>query len=174
MKRIVSLFAIAAMMCGTTAWAAPPDKEYIVRERLTNEFLTDCGDFEVRMDYWWEGYERSYFNRDGSLNRIFMKYDFPGGIYYNASNPSYWLAGTAEHSQSWIHFKDGEPVDLVSVGPDAKITVPGYGVVFINTGRFIWDFSEQTLTFVAGPLDWTRSWTADGGDFDALCAALRP
>lgn len=168
MKRIIAAFAMAMVVCGSAAWANKP-VEYPLAEKVTGFLVTDCGDFLVLLDYRVEGYERHYFNSDGSLNRIFVNWDFPDGIYYNADNPSYWLEGTAEHSQAWTHFdENGDPINYVYVGPSFRVIVPGYGVVFLTTGRGIWDYSAGKLTFLAGPQ------MSETGESEALCAALRP
>ena len=170
MKRIITASAIAMMVCGSAAWADKP-VVYPVSDQVTGALLADCGDFLILTDYRIEGYQRHYFNSDGSLNRIFYNLDFPDGIYYNASDPSYWLAGTGEHSQSWQHFdENGDPVNFMYSGVEIKVTVPGYGVVFTQAGHMKWEFNGgvwQPVLF-AGPLDYAR------GDFDAICAALRP
>jgi hypothetical protein len=168
MKPIISMCAIAAMTCSVAAWADKPE-QYPIAYQVTGFLVADCGDFLVLQDYGVEGYERHYFNKDGSLNRIFSNLDFPDGIYYNANDPSYWLAGTAEHTQSWLHFdENGDPINYVESGPAFRIIVPGYGAVFIGTGHAIYDANAGQWTFLAGPRDFLR------GNFDALCAALRP
>jgi len=166
-KQIVWPCAIAAMMCGVAAWADKPEQYPIEPTQITGEFLADCGDFLVLTDYRLEGFGRNYFNEDGSPNRIFLRFDAVDSIYYNSEDPSYWVAGSGEHAQFWIHFKDGEPINQVATGPSYKVTVPGYGAVFMAVGRVHFDYTTGEVTFQAGQADIL-------GNFDAICAALRP
>ena len=157
------------MACASAAWADKPEQYPMESFQVTGELVGDCGDFLVLSDYRVEETERRYFNSDGTLNRIMFDMEFPDGIYYNSNDPSYWLPGKAEHRQVWYHFKDGVAYDAVVVGPTYRVVAPGYGVVLIDTGRFVFDLTLGEITFSAGPHDVIIS-----GDFDAICAALRP
>jgi len=172
MKRITAALAIATMVCGSAAWADKPVQYPVGPDQVTGFFVADCGDFFVLSDFRSEGYARDHFNSDGSLNRTFFNLQYPDGIYYNANDPSYWLAGKAEHTQQWMYFQNGMATKFVEVGPVFKVTVPGYGVVFHATGRKIWEYNQDLgqweNTWGAGPSDYLE------GNSDALCAALRP
>jgi hypothetical protein len=170
MKPIISMCAIAAMTCSVAAWADKPI-EYPISFQVTGAPLTDCGDFLILQDYRVEGYERQYFNKDGSLNKIFRNLAFPDGVYYNANDPSYWLPGHGEQSQIWFHFdENGDLINYVYAGVELKVTVPGYGVVITQAGHMVWEFNGAAWEpkLLAGRLDYAR------GEFDAFCAALRP
>lgn len=167
MKPTILICAMAAMMFSALAWASKP-QTFPIEDQIVGEVVADCGDFLLLGDYRVEGYVRIYFNRDGSINREFYNLDFPDSIYYNEDYPGEWLAGTSEHKQGWIYYEDGAPIEGAEAGPAFKVTVPGYGVVLLSTGRFIFDFSIGEFTFVAGPHYF------DEGAFDAICAVLRP
>lgn len=168
MKLINAAFAIAALICGTTAWAVTPVRVPLESFQVVGEEFTDCGDFKVLDDWGYEGEEITYFNEDGSINRIMYKLRFPGGIYYNSNQPSYWLSGNAEHATRWLYFKDGEPTTATAVNHSIFVTAPGYGVVFKTASRLEIDWVTGEITFQAGTDDY------QAGNFDALCAALRP
>jgi hypothetical protein len=52
-------------------------------------------------------------------------------------------------------------------GPVAKYTVPGVGIVFLDTGTGSWSEPDDTLLFLSG-----GPHQAINGDFDAFCAAF--
>ena len=157
-----------AMVCGAAAWAGKPEQFPFGPFFNTQEEVTDCGDFRVLTDYTVVGYNRSYLNKDGSLDRQFTNVDFLDSIYYNSNRPSYWLPGTAEHAQQWLHFdEDGTAIDVVFSGSPTRVILPGYGSVFMGVGRIKFDLVTGEVTFT-GRFDQLT------GNNDALCAALRP
>jgi len=171
MKRIIAAFAIAGMVCGSAAWADKPVQYPGWTDIVTGAPLADCGDFWILVDFRGEvKYERHYFNNDGSINRIFWPVWWHDSIYYNSNDPSYWVAGTAEHQQQWLYFKDGVPVAYSPNGPMIHVNIPGYGPVALVTGTWEFDLTLGRVTFMSNP----HNWVLETGEFDAFCAALRP
>ena len=169
MKTIVSMCAIAAMTFSVAAWADKPEQTPMSWTEVGSPAF-DCGDFFILYDLRLDGYERDYFNSDGSISRILFHFAFRDTVYYNSNDPSYWLAGTAEHQNQWVYFKDGAPVLYAPVGPILRVIVPGYGPVAMATGRWIYDIATQELVFNSNPHNGEFHY----GDMDAFCAALRP
>jgi len=160
--------SVLAMMSSVAAWGDKPEQVPFGPFFNTQEEVTDCGDFRVLTDYTVIGHNRLYLNKDGSLDRIFTNVDFVDAIYYNSNDPSYWLPGTAEHAQQWLHFDDDETlIDMIVTGSPTRVILPGYGSVFMGVGRIKFDLVTGEVTFT-GRLDQLT------GNNDALCAALRP
>jgi hypothetical protein len=166
MKTVMMALGALAITCSVAAWAGKPERIPIAGG-ATGELVTDCGDFELLTDYQAEGYVLNYFNRDGSLDKVFVNVDFVGGIYYNADDPSYWLPGVAEHAQRWYYMKDGG-MQWVEIGSPFRVILPGHGPVLMGVGRLVHDLTTGAITFMAG------RWDPYVGNFDAICAALRP
>ncbi|MFN2201970.1 MAG: hypothetical protein ACK2UO_12235 [Caldilineaceae bacterium] len=166
MKPIISMCAIAAMTCSVAAWADKP-VEYPISYSAYANPLFECGDFQILFDTRVEGYERHYFNNDGSLNRILYHVAFRDTVYYNSNDPTYWLPGTAEHQQQWLYFENGVPVLYSPAGPIVRVILPGYGPVALWTGTWVYDITLGELVFNSHPRNFTF-------ESDAFCAALRP
>jgi hypothetical protein len=168
MKTWTMALSVLAMLCSVAAWADKPERSPFGPFFNTQEEVTDCGDFRVLTDYTVVGYNRFYLNKDGSLDRLFTNVDFLDGIYYNSNEPSYWLPGTAEHAQQWLHFDDDETaIDVIFSGSPTRVILPGSGSVFMGVGRIKFDLVTGEVTFT-GRFDQLT------GNNDALCAALRP
>ena len=170
--RVTALFALAACFAGgTVAWADKPEQKLFDPIEVTGEILLDCGDFLVKADYRVEGFVRFYYRKDGSLSRLFMHLNLPYSIYYNADHPSYWLPGKAEGQRSWDDFDEtGNWIGQTRTGATIRVIAPGYGPVFIDVGRWVYDATLDEFTFMAGKHDWFGEQVQS----DAICAALRP
>jgi len=174
MKRIFAAVAMTMMVCASAAWADKPEQFPMSYSEYGNP-LFDCGDFLILQDVRVEGYQRHYFNNDGSLNRILYHVAFRDSVYYNSNDPSYWLPGTAEHQSQWLYFENGVPVSYSPNGPLARVILPGYGPVALMTGTWVYDITLGEMVFMPNPR--TREvWDglAYGGELEAFCAALRP
>ena len=157
-----------AMVCGAAAWAGKPEQFPAWSSQIVGEEVANCGDFLVLTDYTVDAKGRAYFNKDGSINRLFFDFDVPQSIYYNSGDASYWLPGTGEHIQQWFHFGEDESLtDIVTIGVAVRVILPGYGPVLMGIGRFKRDLITGESTF-NGQFDQFN------GNIDAICAALRP
>jgi hypothetical protein len=165
-KLVVSIFFIAAFSVASVAIAAPPIKATIGPFEVVGQFVADCGDFQVLNDYRFEATIHDYFDKSGVNYKSLIKQWYSPSIYYNSTEPSFWVAGNpAEHEQIWLNFEKGF---LAASGPAVKVVLPGGGVVFHSAGRVVFDFALGEFVFIAGPHDPIY------GNVGALCAALRP
>jgi hypothetical protein len=65
---------------------------------------------------------------------------------------------TYNHDGTWTYTRRG---------PVAKYTVPGSGIVFLDTGTGTWSEPDENLLFLSG-----GAHQAINGDFDEFCAAF--
>lgn len=124
-----------------------------------NMMVADCGTFEVWDEYelFWSGYV--HFDREGNPVRIVQHVWGSDRLYNSVTGKSF--SGT---------INSGEIVDLVEgqaiqSGTIFRIVVPGSGAVFLDVGRYVFDF-EDGLVFLKGRHQFFE------GDFEGLCAAL--
>ena len=165
-KLVGAVISCAALSIASAAIAAPPVKSTVGPFDVVGQFVADCGDFQVLNDYRFEAIIHDYYDKNGANYKSLVKQWYSPSIYYNSSEPSYWLAGNpAQHEHVWLKFEEGF---LAASGPAVKITLPGHGVIFHTAGRVVFDFALGEFVFVAGPHD------SLFGEVDALCAALRP
>ena len=174
MKPIISICAIAAMTCSVATWADRSTQSPI-SEQVTGQWVTDCGDFLVLEDYRIEGFQRSYFREDGSLSRVFGHVSYPDSVFYNAADPSYWVPGKPTTNSNWVYFDEsGNPISQARMGASLRIILPGYGPVYVDVGRWVFDTTLGEFVFMAGQHDHFEGLLQGQQETDALCAALRP
>jgi hypothetical protein len=122
-------------------------------------FVTDCGTFDVLDTFQLSASGRLFFDRGGNPIRI-VEHVW-GSDRLSNSNTGTSLTGT---------INSGEIVDLVEGkatqnGAVFRIVAPGAGALFVDVGRFVFDFSDG-LVFLKGQHQFFDS------DFEALCTAL--
>lgn len=160
MKHLVLLLAL--LLTAAMAQAAPP-------ERWADEFeehfeLVDCGDFQIWDDALIFVDGKDFFDRDGNHIRSQLKFLGFDDLYSTADPGGTHLTGTAHLNVRQTFDKNGDPLLWVQQGIAVAIVVPGYGPVFMDVGRLIWDEVTGELVFSAGRHhDWNF------GDFEALC-----
>jgi hypothetical protein len=79
------------------------------------------------------------------------------GTTLTQRNEAYSTVVIYNHDGSWTYTQRG---------PFDKFTVPGVGIVLLDTGIATWQEPEENLLFAGGPHQ------AVNGDFDSFCAAF--
>lgn len=126
--------------------------------------VVDCGDFSVWDDAWIIEDVKDFFDKDGNFVRSdshftayddLFRFDDPEGVH---------LTGTA-HLKARISFEENGDMLWTQSGLAVKIIVPGYGPIFIDAGRLVFNMDNGwELIFSAGK---NHDWNF--GDFAALC-----
>ena len=159
MKNLVLLLAL--LLTAAMAQAAPPERW---TDEVADHFeLVDCGDFQIWDDalIFLDG--KDFFDRDGNYVRSQIKFLAFDDLYNKDDPDGTHLTGTAHLNVRLIFDKTGDPL-WVQQGIAIAIVVPGYGPVFMDVGRLIWNDATGDLVFSAGRHhDWNF------GDFEALC-----
>jgi len=87
--------------------------------------------------------------------------------YYNSSDPDkFVLGGPGEVETDHTIYENGVPVMTLSSGTIFKIILPGYGPIFLETGRVIYDFETGQYAPNSGHNQWVDQ------DLAALCSVL--
>ena len=171
MRRVFQLFVPVVTMLVWFALLAPPavanmqvKNVYHVDETYTE---TEMCPFDLRV------------HLDGSFKQVDY-YDDSGFLYKSIATPGgggpFTITNTA-HGTTLI--QKGEAFSTVVLynhdgtwtyterGPVAKYTVPGVGIVFLETGTGTWSEPDETLLFLSG-----GPHQGVNGDFDEFCASF--
>jgi hypothetical protein len=156
MKRIIAAFAIAMMVCGSAAWA---DSARPIVEEFDAQFfdapIIDCNDyglgFWILADATFHFKQTSFFDRDGNLLRIRVRWTLDDGVYKNSLDPSRQIGlEPGWGANQWIDVYSGE---TVQTGAYTRVVVPGRGPLYFSAGRLV-IAGDGTITFQAGKLAW--------------------
>ncbi len=161
---LVGIIAIIAFGSVSTALAVPPLKEKFGPFDDVGFFVTDCGDFNVLLDFTIQGHFIVFFDKDGNPVKVSEHFEFPNDVYYNSESPEVSFTGNGVQN---LHF-DYVDNNLAIAGLQFKLTIPGQGVIFHEVGRLFIDLVTGDVLMQAGPADFSDGNTA------ALCAALTP
>lgn len=122
-------------------------------------FVTDCGDFEIWDDF------TTFFSA-----KVFLDADKPSRVVEHIWGSDTFVNTTTGESLSGT-FNNGEIVDLSESsvnqnGTNGRITLPGVGLVFIDVGRYVFNFATDEYTFVSGKHGFIDE------DYTKLCEVL--
>ena len=141
---VVGLFAALTMVV-TGATAAHAGSPPVNTDEFVegDDFLFDCGDFDLRDQFTLRSSGKVFFDAAGNPVRIVQQVTGSDTFYNSVTGES--VTGTINSGET-VNFVDGTATQNGSVG---RITVPGMGVVFFDVGKYIIDFDEG-LVFLAG------------------------
>jgi hypothetical protein len=169
MKKLIgSLLAIAVLTFMSAANAMPPTRWTVGPLIFVGFYVGNCGDFNILSDYGVHSDWVLYYDDAGNPVRLTRKVFVENGnaIYYNSSDPSYWLPGG--NGEREVNTFDLVNRTVTTTAASFKVKLPGDGVIFMNAGRIVLDRVTGEVLFQAGQMDFYD------GNLDALCAALRP
>jgi len=163
-KAEILILTIVLTMTSFSATAMPPTKGVFAPIEQEGFFIADCGSFQVLSDFVVVIEFADHYDKQGEL--IFTNYRLWSGdvTYYNSTDPSISVIekqGNREITR-W-YWQDGWLADL---GNFFKITLPGQGVVFHQTGLALLSLDTFEIFFSAGPHDYSDENVA------AVCAAF--
>jgi len=165
-RRCVLGVAIAFLIAGSMTFAqGPPTRDLLLYE-IRDWPVADCGEFQV-LGYYDILYRVTYrFDKFGNMTKEFDKAFLSGGParYENSLDPSKQVTGIPKEHE--IDLWDYENGLFTGRGPTFLITVPGYGRIFAETGRYVIDLNTGDLLFNSG-----QNQAFDGSV--ALCDYLR-
>ena len=132
----------------------------------TGVVVGQCGNFDVLNDFTALLSGTIVYDKSGVAVQTIQHYRLIGeSIYYNSANPEKSvLGGPAEHELDRIDMTTG--IVYVS-GPSFKIRVPGYGLIFAETGHIVIDETTGQVVFNSGHNQYVDQ------DLAALCNHLK-
>jgi hypothetical protein len=155
------LLLLALLLVVLPAHATKPDANTIEFSDLVE--VADCGDFMVMDDAWIIMESKDFYGTNGDYIRTQLKLTGFDDLYSDADPEGIHLTGTAHLNVRLTFDKNGDPL-WVQQGLAVAIVVPGYGPLFFDAGKLIWNDATGELVFSAGRQhDWNF------GDFEALC-----
>ena len=156
---IAAVLGLAVMLVISPA-ASADRPMHISGSDAGDDFLADCGDFDLRDSFTFEFEGTVFSDDDGNVTRV---------VEHVGGSDTFYNSVTGESVTGTIN--SGEIVDLVNGtvtqnGTIGRITVPGEGAFFFDVGKYIIDF-EEGLVFLAGS---HHAFFEE--DYDRLCELL--
>ena len=170
MRRLMKLFVPVAAAVVGVALLAPPALANTVVKTLNHVDFTyvEKGVCPFNISVHLEGSYKSVDYYDGSGFLYKEINTAGGGGPFTVTNTAHGTTLTQRNEafSEMITFNRDGTWTYMRRGPVAKFTVPGGGVVLLDTGTATWSEPDEALLFSGGPHQ------AVDGDFDAFCAAF--
>jgi hypothetical protein len=162
---LAALAALVTCSLSGTALAGKPEKvNFSVVD--TGFLITECDGFDVLSDSTIEGFFLLKTDDDGNPVSARQHQAFVDDVWYNSTNPEISInAGPGQVQNDGFDFI-GDPPTWMVAGVSAKVTLPGYGVVFQEAGLVIFDLNTGEVLRKRGPSDLTE------GNSELLCSLL--
>jgi hypothetical protein len=168
-RPIVRLVGVLALILGATAlWVQPAaaNSKKTTAVQADNRFVDSrtCA-FDIRVHFFGVYRSTDYYDNSGFLYKTIIT---AGGGLFTVTEAAKGITLTMQMQTVEVvitYNADGSVNTGTDNGLVLKFTLPGSGVVLLDTGRLIFD-SEGDIVFEAGPHQ------ALHGDVEAFCAAF--
>lgn len=170
MRRVTKLVVPIASAIACVALLAPPALANMQVKTVNYVKFTyvesEICPFDIRVHL--DGFYKSvdYYDNSGFLYKTINTVG--GGGPFTVTNTAHGTTLTQQSeafSEVITYNRDGTWT-YTRRGPVARFTVPGGGIVLLDTGIASWSEPDEELLFAGGPHQ------AVDGDFDAFCAAF--
>lgn len=171
MKRVsahvVVLVALLAVVTALPASAQKRTEILKVPDVVVGATVGSCGTFDILSDWTALIHITLHFDTDGNLVRTQNQYRLIGqSRYYNSTDPDVSLLGGPGEVQA-CSFDVASNIFSYS-GNVWKVRLPGYGMIFHETGKTVINLTTNTILRDTGQNQFNDQ------DFAALCEALTP
>jgi hypothetical protein len=160
--------AVIATLSATALWAQPASANTTQRSvfQVDDTFIDkETCDFRLHFTFFGSITISDYYDNSGFLYKEIQK-GRPGPFTVTVTAKGTTLTQQNVSYNTQLTFNpDGSLKTITDNGPYNKLTVPGGGVVLLDTGHIVFD-SDFNIVFESGPRQATH------GDFDAFCAAF--
>jgi hypothetical protein len=163
---VVAALALSLAAVAPVAAAAPVVEVRHVEVSRDIPGFIDCGDYLI--DYHVDVVRTitEFRDADGSLDRVTFNIRYKGTV----TNATTGLVATDDGTRMFIDDYDAQTTTLVR--GSHHVTVPGWGIVFGETGRIVWDWNGTPVEENDGDdIEIFRSGLH--GEVSAICDALR-
>jgi hypothetical protein len=163
-RRLVALASVAIMFLGVTAPAASAVPPNIFTDQWVDDwYIGECDGFSMLTEDNVEATIKSFYDKDGSVNRVHFHFTIDG-IVYNSADPSKTLTSSAHY----VALTDEDFEVWTSSGLFYRVELPKGGPVLMEAGRASVHIVDGEPAF-----DW---WVGNNQyyeeDFADICAAL--
>ena len=163
---IAAIVGLATVLIWQTGYSVPPVKQPVSFD-VVGSFLTDCDGFSVLSDFSGEGHVIFFKDKYGNIVRQNDHILYVYGKVYNSTDSTKFLISGPTGEVENLHWDFvGDPPTIAIAGTSFKITIPGFGIALLRTGRLVFNLETGERIFQAGPLGF------QAGGRAALCAAL--
>ena len=125
--------------------------------------IVDCGDFWVVDDSWEIDKINEFYDKDGNFVRLQLIWTTYDDIYRDDEPEGAHLFGKS-HVSARISFDENGDELWTQQGQVVNITIPGYGPLFFDAGKVVYNVDNEIIFSAGKRHDWNF------GDFEALCA----
>ena len=161
-------WGLIVLLAATALWARPAAANTTVRTVFhVDETAIDRGTCGFPLRFHFSGWITitDYVDDSGFVYKTIAK-GRPGPFTVTVTAKGTSLTQqNSSFSTHIIYDRDGSPKTITDNGPYNRFTVPGGGVVLLDTGHIVFD-DEFNILFESGPRQATH------GDFAAFCAAF--
>jgi hypothetical protein len=136
-------------------------------DQIIGEKICSCEGFDVLIDYVVMVHGMLIYDKDGeAVQKVELNKVLGQDTYYNSEDPElFLLGGPGEVNHNRWNLEDGM---YYGSGIPFKVRVPGYGTIFYETGRMVFDTSTWELVSNTGQNQYHEA------DIEALCKFLTP
>ena len=150
-QRSVVAVAVTLLLMSSVAFSQDNRRteKFSIPVTVTGSVVGQCGNFDVLNDFVALLSGTIVYDKSGVVVQTIQHYHLIGeSIYYNSANPAKRVfGGPAEHELDRI---DGTTGIVYVSGPSFKIRVPGYGLIFAETGHIVVDENTGQVLFDSG------------------------
>jgi hypothetical protein len=165
--RSVVAVVVALLLMSSVGFAQGQGRseKFTIGPLVTTAFVVgNCGTFDVKVDGVGLITGNLVYNKSGQVVNDVEHYRTIGeSLYYNSENTARAVTGAPAELEN-ARYVGGY---LYASGPSWKVRVPGYGLIFAETGTLIVDLQAQQIIFNAGHNQFVDK------DLAALCDYLK-
>jgi hypothetical protein len=162
---LAAVTALVTCSLSGTALAGKPEKVNFSFPD-TGFLIAECDGFDVLSDSTIEGFFILKRDDDGNVVSVRDHQAFVDDVWYNSTNPDIKINAGPGQVENRSFDLVGDPPTLVVTGGGVRATVPGLGVVFLDTGFILLDLTTEEIVRAAGPKDFNE------GNAELLCSLL--
>ncbi len=124
-------------------------KQFSFPDTITGQLVGQCGNFDVLTDYVILVSGTMVYDKSGALVQTVRRLHTIGeSMYYNSTTPEKSVSGGPGEVEV-DRFDETEGLLYIS-GPIFKIRVPGYGLIFAETGHLVVDLTTGQVISNSG------------------------
>jgi hypothetical protein len=147
-RNVVALLVVLLLIgsVGFSESQRRTEKFYIPLPPATGLFIGSCGSFDILSEGTALMTGTNVYDKSGQFVMQIMHFRVIGeSLYYNSTNKAKAVAGGPGEGE--IQRFDAATGLVYGSGPSWKVRVPGYGLIWAETGHFVYDTNTGEFVF---------------------------